>query len=577
MSLFDIIEKIFEKELELGYVHKLLHVSSKILLYLSMAILYQLIIPEIPVNGTFYALLTLILIILSIGLSYYVEYNFIRNNYKRLFSLNMIEISEILSNADNINVYDFEKNLMDASSKIFIRKISEILRKSGGKTFLLKIIFGNFMIITSLINNLILMPIATLYLFKAIGWDMPISISSHSFLLTPIMILLIAFLFSYINISIIIPSFKSYDVPRDKKDDIKKVDIKGEKIIQAIIYMTLLRIGRSVEFGLSRWEKILLSMTLFLLANPWDLLYSPASNVRSGFIPSFKKMVLVIMPSANLLLPKTQKYNGSEKELSRENKLSKIIVEICKHIHSNIELDDKTKVNENRDNNINDSEKFTSCIYIDFYLYELIKDETGKRWQEKCESIKCRLAYENTIKLAVNDALKRIKTTVQHLFRDWLIEYIDYEDVNESILNPDIIKILFEKYSIVDTDLTIANNSKNIQKLLSLYQDFSLINSINNLSSKFTFLMPITFVMSYTVPISLTMLEQKVEIDEGQDKKQKDSSKRLERISYSVSVNQRIYIIIPVLIAINFLTSSEDIESVISLVKKGKQYTSTAH
>ncbi len=498
MSLIiDVFRDIVEKGAELHFAHKFLHFVSKIPFYTSIIILIsrwiEFLVPR-SLHPFFLLILGLGLLALAFGLSIivknYITYNYLFKGLPR--SVN--DISKMLSRVEHIDLYTFRENLIDAAADWLYDEMSKGLN-----------IFGLLKLVTPpLFINIFLLPLALLYFIYALFPHVSLANLSPVYFLYAVVMLLLAFVLSYINIEILAPSERKSRNRRSKVDDDKK-SCKVRKLFKqemmAVIGLSLLGLGIPVSFSTSLGPKVLIAFGLLLFSAPWDLLlYKPPKEVIQSVSP-LESVAIVFMSSAGMIVePKTS------------NNFGKGFVEVCKAGFKLAKL-----IPEQFSSNI------SRCSIAKPSIGNIAKNMTTRNKSQ-------RKLIRNTIWSITYETLNRIRTDIENMLRKYGYSIIEFVDISKlaRIIDGKTLKELFTYYSIVESPTVVPDIGQAIQRSALLYKNEKLIDKLGTLAKEFPLIIPEIYIIREETPISISLQQ-----------------------GATYTVNQSIYIAIPVLIALN--------------------------
>lgn len=516
MSLVvDVFRDIVEKGAELHTAHKFLHFASKIPFYTSIIILVsrwiEFLVPR-SLHPFFLLILGLGLLALAFGLNIivknYIAYNYLLKDLPR--SVN--DLGKILSRVEYIDLYTFRENLIDAAADQLYEEMSKGLN-----------IFKLLKLVALLLFiNIFLLPLALLYFIYAVFPHVSLANLSPVYFLYAVVMLLLAFVLSYINIEILAPSERKSrnrgsNVNGDKES--RKVRRLFKQEMMTVIGLSLLGLRIPVSFSTSLGSRVLIAFGLLLFSAPWDLLLykSPKETIQP--VSPLESVAIVFMPSARMVVrPETS------------NDFEKGFVEVCKAGFKSAKL-----IPERFSSNI------SRCSIAKPSTRNIVKNMATRNKSQ-------RKLIENTIWSIAYETLNRIRTDVENMLRKYGYSIIEFVDISKlaRIIDGETLKELFTYHSIVESPTVVPDIGQAIQRLALLYKNGKLINKLSSLAKELPLIIPEIYIVKAEIPISIPL-----------------------RRGASYSANQLIYIAIPVIIALNPWAEPEKMGRFRELLKKG--------
>jgi hypothetical protein len=509
VDLISIFKEVFEQGLEVTRVHKFLHIVSKIIFYLVMAVflndfVFSLlnVVPGFSISSQASVILALIIIAFTIALDLSFR-TYITYIYAESVSINMFDLREVFSKVGSVDVFNFKKGFIEATAEVLGEKLSSP-----------KPLYKIFMKLVGLplLINTILLPLVTLYVINSINYSVEEIIAITPFPTPPYIhaftLFLIATIIEFLNIDTLIPSpsrsSKDYSEGQDRESG---VNILKEFIIISL-YINLLRINYRITFTIQRRYKFVIALLLLIFSNPWDFLLPPPTSKREG-VGSFidvESIALVFIPKPELI---ADPQNPCEKG---NVELCNAVSNICNKAFEIINNDSKSILMKRLDN---------SCIAT-------LDTSSSSRKSSRVEA-----AYTS---------LEVIKNNIKQLFQGWRVEFIGFEELTTN-LTTNTIENLFTNYSIIDSSLRGMDVDEAIQRIIGLHSNEDLLKSLIPISQTFSLILPVVFV----IPDIVVVLRDKSH----------------------VPIPTRCYVAIPVLIALNPLAKTEKINQIISKFKNG--------
>jgi hypothetical protein len=501
--LIEVLKDLAEKGLEFTAVHKLLHVVSKFIFLISFILLIQLVTTPLrflgiptsiplatPSNIYSSSFTALILLLISLGLSWYRKASFSCTLFEYLSSTNIADLSQYLPCEKGFDLFTAKEVTVRSVVRVFYNKIAEALYREKSWRILIRMVKIKPIVILFImifVENLILL-LATYVALNVLplGFDeliwLPLPNLNPLFkvVLEAMMLLASAFILEYLNISTVIPS--------TSKEGEDTTEESEKEVITAPLYITLciilLEVGQPIRMALSWKDKAVFTLTLLLISSPWDPLISTwkSKDIAS---PKPMKAAFIFIPSPNTLIEKN--YD-----------ISKVFVDVCGKAFKELGVVQTGK----------------PCIAV---LHKYDKDIVLK--QEIVEITRV--------------ALESLRVSFTQLLSDWIVEFVDFSKLRNVIKKDkdcvEVIKKLFAEYSITSSNIE-EPSSEGLQKLLKLYCDKELLENLGELAQNFALIIPaITITRSYH---------------------KSDLGIRL-RAPISILIPQPIYIAIPVIIALN--------------------------
>jgi hypothetical protein len=513
--IIDVFRDIVEKGAEPHSVHKFLYFVSKILFYTSIIILVfrwiEFLVPR-SLHPFFLLIPGLWLLALAFGLSIivknYIAYNYLFKGLPRCVN----DISKTLSRVKHIDLYTFRENLIDVATDWLYEEMSKDLN-----------IFGLLKLVAPLLFiNIFPLPLALLYFIYALFPHVSLANLSPVYFLYAVVMLLLAFVLSYMNIEILAPSKRKSRNGRSEVDDNKKsgeVRKLFKQGMMTVIGLSLLGLGIPVSFSTSLGPKALIAFGLLLFSTPWDLLlYKPPKETIQSTGP-LESVAIVFMPSARMIV-----------EPETSNDFGKSFVEACKAGFKLAELI---------------SGRFSNSISSCF----IAKPSNGNIAKNMATRSKSqRKLIRNTIWCITYETLNRIKTDIENMLRNYGYSIIESVDISKlaRVVDEETLKELFTYYSIVESPTVVPDIGQAIQRSALLYKDEMLINKLGPLAKEFPLIIPGIYITMEEIPISVSLQQ-----------------------GATYAVNQSIYIAIPVLIALNPWAEPERMSRFRELLEKG--------
>ena len=227
--LIDVLKDLTEKGLEFTAVHKLLHAVSKFIFLVSFILFIQLIATLLrflgisisislatPSNIYSSSFTALVLLLISIGLSWYRKASFSRTLFEYLSSTNIADLSQYLPCEKGFDLFTAKEVTVRSAARVFYNKIAEALYREKPWRILIRIVkIKPVAILFAMIfaENMILL-LATYVVLNAF----PIGFNELIWLPLPnpnpllkdtletLMLLASSFVLEYLNISTVIPS-----------------------------------------------------------------------------------------------------------------------------------------------------------------------------------------------------------------------------------------------------------------------------------------------------------------------------------------------------------------------------------
>jgi hypothetical protein len=501
--IIDVFRDIVEKGAEPHSVYKFLYFVSKILFYTSIIILVfrwiEFLVPR-SLHPFFLLIPGLWLLALAFGLSIivknYIAYNYLFKGLPRCVN----DISKTLSRVKHIDLYTFRENLIDAATDWLYEEMSKDLN-----------IFGLLKLVAPLLFiNIFLLPLALLYFIYTLFPHISLANLSSVYFLYAVVMLLLAFVLSYINIEILAPSKRKSRNGRSEVDDNKKsgeVRKLFKQGMMTVIGLSLLGLGRPISFSTSLGPKALIAFGPLLFSAPWDLLlYRPPKEAIQSISP-LESVAIVFMPSARMIVePKTS------------NDFEKSFVEACKAGFKLAKL-----IPEQFSNSI------SRCFIAKPSIRNIVKNMAT---QSKSQ----RRLIRNTIWSITYKTLNSVRTDIENMLRNYGYSIIEFVEVSKlaRIIDGETLKELFTYYSIVESQTVVPDIGQAIQRSTLLYKNMKLIDKLGLLAEEFPLIIPGIYITREEIPISVSLQQ-----------------------GATYAVNQSIYIAIPVIIASNLWAEPE--------------------
>jgi len=296
---------------------------------------------------------------------------------------------------------------------------------------------------------------------------------------------------------------------------------KGDNIFEdalyAIMYLTFLRLGQPLTFATNRRVKLLITVLHLLMSDLWSFLLPSRRHEEMLTLSQFKKVVLVFIP-----LPK------HIAEPNSNDHTVKVVQNICRDVLMELGIEEEKR------SHIAES----SCIAVK----GMSKINLSRLDRER----------------AIEKALTSIESSIRTAFQGWNIELVNFEKLIKIMTsrfqikasnNEDPIYTLFKKYAVVEGAI-MRRGSEAVKRLLALYSDKELIELLKPFSE--TFLMIIPLVIITTLNPYLTLYKH-IPLRGG---------------VYTLQISVDIYVVIPLLIALNPLAKPEKVEEVIEVLEE---------
>ena len=312
MSLIiDVFRDVVEKGFEFSAVHKFLHAASKfIFLLFVISFLHFLRFLGIPISISLafppstYSLsfLALALLLLSIGLNYYRKASFSHILFENLSSTSIIDLRQYLPCEKGFDLFIAKDVTVKSAVKAFYNKITEALYRERSWKILVRVIKIKPIVILFVmifIENLILL----LTIYSALN-ALHISIDELVWLplanldpllkamLKTVVLLVLAFILEYLNISTIIPSTSG-----ESAKEMLTVPL------YITLYAILLEMEQPIRIVLSWKEKAIFTSILLLISSPWEPLL-PTRKSEDITSPRPMKASFIFIPSPSMLIEK---------------------------------------------------------------------------------------------------------------------------------------------------------------------------------------------------------------------------------------------------------------------------------
>jgi uncharacterized repeat protein (TIGR04076 family) len=512
--LIEVFKDLTEKGLEFTTVHKLLHMVSKFIFLISFILLIQSAIALLrflgisisitlatPSNIYSSSFTALILLLISIGLSWHRKASFSRTLFEYLTSTNIDDFRRYLPCKKGFDLFTVKEVTVRSAVRVFYNKIAEALYREKPWRILVRMvkikpIVALFIMI--FVENLILL-LATYVALNVlpIGFDeliwLPLPNLNPLFkvVLEALIFLASAFILEYLNISTVIPG-----TPKEGEDKTKESE---KEIITAPLYITLyvilLKMGQPIRIALSWKEKAIFTLILLLISSPWDPLI-PTWESKDITSPKPIKVAFIFIPSPNTLT-----------ENNKNDVISNVFQEVCGKAFEKLGI-----VRTGR-----------PCIAV------LHIDKKGNKGDN---------ILKQEIVEATRVALESLRASFTQLLGDWIVEFVDFSKLRNVIKKDkdyaEVIKKLFTEYSI--TLNAKETSSEGLQKLLRLYCDKEMLENLGELAQNFTLIIPVIAIARSHYHSDLGIIL---------------------RAPIRILIPQPIYIAIPVLIALNPWTEPE--------------------
>jgi hypothetical protein len=509
VDLISIFKEVFEQGLEVTRVHKFLHIVSKIIFYLVMAVFINdfifSLVPGLTISSQASVISALIIIAFTIALDLSFR-TYITYIYAESVSINMFDLREVFSKVGSVDVFNFKKGFIEATAEVLGEKLSSP-----------KPLYKIFMKLVGLplLINTILLPLATLFIINSINYSVEEIIAITPFPTPPYIhaftLFLIATIIEFLNIDTLIPSpsksSKDYSEGQDRESG---VNILKEFIITSL-YINLLRINYRIPHTIQRRYKFVIALLILIFSNPWDFLLPPTSKREGvGSFIDVESIALVFIPKPELI---ADPQNPCEKGNAE---LCNAVSNICNKAFEIINKASKSILMERLDN---------SCIAT----LDTSSSSRKSSWVE--------VAYAS---------LEVIKNNIKQLFQGWRVEFIGFEELTTN-LTTNTIENLFTNYSIIDSSLRGMDVDEAIQRIIGLHSNEDLLKSLIPISQTFSLILPVVFVIPAQIGSNMVIVL---------------------RGKSHVPILTRCYVAIPVLITLNPLAKTEKISQVISKFKK---------
>jgi hypothetical protein len=525
VDLISIFKEVFEQGLEVTRVHKFLHIVSKIIFYLVMAVFINdfifSLVPGLTISSQASVISALIIIAFTIALDLSFR-TYITYIYAESVSINMFDLREVFSKVESVDVFNFKKGFIEATAEVLEEKLSSP-----------KPLYKIFMKLVGLplLINTILLPLATLYVINSINYSVEEIIAITPFPTPPYIhtftLFLIATIIEFLNIDTLIPSpSRSSKDCSEGQDRESGVNILKEFIITSL-YINLLRINYRIPLTIQRRYKFVIALPLLIFSNPWDFLLPPTSK-REGVGPfiDVESIALVFIPQPELI---ADPQNSCEKGNAE---LCDAVSNICNKTFEIINKASKSILMERLDN---------SCIAT------LDTSSSSRKSGRKGNNQETSWVSQRSSRVeAAYASLEVIKNNIKQLFQGWRVEFIGFEELTTN-LTTNTIENLFTNYSIIDSSLRGIDIDEAIQKIIELHSNEDLLKSLIPISQTFSLILPVVFVIPAQIRSNMVIVFR----DESH-----------------VPIPTRFYVAIPVLITLNPLAKTEEISQVISKFKK---------
>jgi hypothetical protein len=469
--LIEVLKDLTEKGLEFTAVHKLLHVASKFIFLISFILLIQLVTTPLrflgiptsislatPSNIYSSSFTALLLLLISLGLSWYRKTSLSRTLFECLSSTNIADLSEYLPCEKGFDLFTAKEATVRSVVRVFYNKIAEALYREKSWRILIRMVkmkpivtlfimifVENFILLLATYVALNVLPLG----FDELIWlPLPNLNPLFKVVLEALMLLALAFILEYLNISTVIPS-----TSKEGEDTTKESE---KEVITAPLYITLctilLEMGQPIRIALSWKDKAVFTLALLLISSPWDPLI-PTWKSEDITSPKLMKVAFIFIPSPNTLIEKN--YD-----------ISKVFVDVCGKAFKELGVVQTGK----------------PCIAV---LHKYDKDTVLK--QEIVE--------------ATRVALESLRASFTQLLSDWIVEFVDFSKLRYVIKKDEdcveVIKKLFAEYSITSSNIE-ETSSGGLQKLLKLYCDKELLENLGELAQNFALIIPaIAITRSY--------------------------------------------------------------------------------
>jgi len=423
-----------------------------------------------PLSLSFLGLAFLVLAFsLSLLIKTRIAYNYLLNALPR----SMGNLYELFSKVKHVDLYTFCKSFIDVVTDLLYEEMSKGLNTLK----LLKLVAPLLFI------NIFLLPLALLYLIYAFFPHISLATLSPMYLLYAVVMLLLAFVLSYINIEIIAPSKRKGGNGRNKvgsDSDKKSGKVRGflKQGVMAVIGLSLLGLGIPVSFSTSLGSKVLIALGLLFFSAPWDLLlYKPPKEAIQSASP-LESVAIVFMPSARMIVePKTS------------NDFGKGFVEVCKAGFKLVKL-----IPEQVSNNI------SRCFIAKPSIGNIAKNMATKSKSQ-------RRLIRNTIWSITYKVLNRVRTDIENLPRNYGYSIIEFVDMSKlaRVIDGKTLKELFTYHAVVESQTVVPDIGQALQRLASLYSNKELIGKLGSLAKTFPLIFPGIYIVKEEIPISIAL------------------------------------------------------------------------
>lgn len=287
----------------------------------------------------------------------------------------------------------------------------------------------------------------------------------------------------------------------------------------AVIGLSLLGLGIPVSFSTSLGPKVLIAFGLLLSSAPWDLLLCKPPKEAIQSVSPLESVAIVFMSSARMIVePKTS------------NDFGKSFVEACKAGFKLAKLI---------------PEQFSNSISRCF----IAKPSIGNIAKNVATRSKSQIGLiRNMIWSITYEALNSVRTDIENMLRNCGYSIIEFVDMSKlaKVVNGRILKELFTHHAVVESRIVVPDIGQAIQRLASLYSNEELIDELGSLAETFPLIFPEICIVKEETPISIVLKQ-----------------------GASYSATQSIYIVVPVLIALNMWAEPEKMSRFRELLEKG--------
>jgi hypothetical protein len=524
--MIEVLKDVMERGFEFSAIHKLLHMTSKLIFLLFLIQLVAvfsrflsislLLSSALPSNTYSLSFLALVLFLLSIGLDYYKKVAFSRILFENFSSINIIDLVQYLPCEEDVDLFTAKDVVAETAIQVFYDKVIEVLYREKPWKILIKIKLVMILFVMIFIENLILILVSYIALkvlhisIEELVW-LPLANLNPLLktVLKAMMLFALAFALEHLNISTTIPSASR----RSAKEKILTASL------YIALYVTLLEIGQPIRIALSRKAKAFFTLILLLVSSPWDPLISTRKS-EGITSPKPMKAAFIFTPSPNTLI-----------ERNKNDVISNVFEEVCGKAFEKLGI----------------ARTGRPCV-------AMLREDGEHTMSNKNKKVK-RVRYTTMLKQEIVEAtrvaLESLGASFTQLLNDWIVEFADFSKLRNVIKKDkdyaEVIKRLFTEYSIITPNIEEAS-SEDLRKLLRLYCDKEMLKNLGELAQNFTLIIPI---------IAITRSPHR-----------SDLGIKL-RAPISILIPQPIYIAIPVLIALNLWAEPEKMSRFRELLEKG--------